>query len=180
MNAPTTNHRGRVPVLALDIDGVLGPVGRRRGEAYEVLPGVGWQGSIAYVPTIIDRIARLHASGCVEVQWLTSWEDEANEAWAQVGFGPFRTLRSRDVPSGIRWWKAEHVRRLLADGRRVIWIDDEIGDHVGLARQNPQPKRLHLVCPPPHIGVTHADLDGVDAWLTAAALPLAEAVREPL
>lgn len=155
------------PVWLLDIDGVLGPTGRRSLETYSVLPGVGWQGSVAYIPTLVERIEALHYSGRVEIRWLTSWEDEANEAWAQIGFGPFRTLRSRDVPSGPRWWKTEHVRRVLAEGRRVIWTDDEIGDHLNLDAQNPHPERLLVACPTAHIGLSHSDLNRIEEWVAS-------------
>src|SRR3978361_374749 len=70
-----------VPILLLDVDGVLNatrrdlPDGWRRGTFNGYV--------LSWDPTITARLRKLHASGQVEIQWLTTWTTDADRLLAE-------------------------------------------------------------------------------------------------
>src|SRR5215207_6012331 len=83
------------PVLLLDVDGVLNavqpdlPAGWRRGTYNGFV--------LSWDPTVTARLRKLHESGRVELQWLTTWTENADRLLAEP-MGLPRGLRthSRD------------------------------------------------------------------------------------
>jgi hypothetical protein len=165
------------PVLLLDVDGVLNAVRRD-------LPG-GWRRGtyngyvLSWDPTVTARLRELHESGRVELQWLTTWTELADSLLADP-MGLPRGLRthSRDdvLPTGFGgerrgvpgWWKLA-AARAVADAepeRRIVWIDDDLAEQAAdtgewLAAN----ARVLVVAPAFTAGLTHAELDRVEAWL---------------
>ena len=170
----------RPPVLLLDVDGVLNAV-------HPDLPE-GWRRGIynGYVlswdPTVTARLREWHESGRVELQWLTTWTEKADELLAEP-MGLPRGLRthSRDdvLPTGYSgdrrgisgWWKlaaAQAVAEAEPD-RRIVWIDDDLAEQAEdtsewLATNG----QVLVVAPDLFEGLTHAELDRVEAWLDTA------------
>src|SRR5215210_3524238 len=72
---------GDVPILLLDVDGVLNaacpelPEGWRRG----VFKGF----ELSWDPTITARLREMHDAGRVEIQWLTTWTTDADRLLAE-------------------------------------------------------------------------------------------------
>ena len=165
------------PVLLLDVDGVLNaalldlPEGWRRGTYNGFV--------LSWDPTVTTRLREWHEAGRVELQWLTTWTEKADallaepmglprglrthgrEGVASTGFaGPLRGL------SG--WWKLVAARSVAEanPGRRIVWIDDDLAhqaDDTGewLAAN----AHVLVVAPDLTIGLTHEELDRVEAWL---------------
>src|SRR3954447_10033578 len=108
-----------VPVLLLDVDGVV--------NALRFEPPDGWQRGlfdgflISWDPTITARLRELHESGRVEIQWLTTWGENADRLLAEP-MGLPRGLRTRagglTAPTGFAgrlgggsgWWKLAAAR----------------------------------------------------------------------
>ena len=167
------------PVLLLDVDGVLNavqldlPPGWRRGTYNGFV--------LSWDPTVTARLRGLHESGRVELQWLTTWTVNADRLLAEPMGLPrgLRTHGREDVlPTGFSgelrgisgWWKLA-VARAVADaepGRRIVWIDDDLAEPAAdtsewLAANG----RVLVVAPDLFVGLTHAQLDQVEAWLAA-------------
>ena len=165
------------PVLLLDVDGVLNallhdlPEGWRRGTFHGYV--------LSWDPTVVARLRELHDAGRVELQWLTTWTHLADELLAEPLELP-RGLRTHDreamLPTGFigrpgavaGWWKLAAARAVAEaePGRRIVWIDDDLADQATdtsewLAANG----RVLVVAPELAAGLTHAELDRVEAWL---------------
>jgi len=164
------------PVLLLDVDGVLNAMARE-------LPA-GWRRDrfngyvLSWDPTVTARLRGWHETGRVELQWLTTWTTDADRLLA----GPMglpRGLRTHDrdlgpTGYGVRvagapaWWKLAVAQQVAdaAPGRRIVWIDDDLADQAedtaGWLAASPQ---VLVVAPALAVGLTHAELDAVEAWL---------------
>ena len=165
------------PVLLLDVDGVLNavqfdlPAGWRRGTFNGFV--------LSWDPTVTARLRDLHESGRVELQWLTTWTENADKLLAEP-MGLPRGLRTHDredvLPTGFEgerrgiwgWWKLA-VARAVAEaepGRRIVWIDDDLvepaADTSEWLAANGQ---VLVVAPDFQRGLTHEELDRIEAWL---------------
>ena len=167
----------RPPVLLLDVDGVLNAM------RWELPPG--WQRGVfngyalSWDPTVTARLRRLHESGRVEIQWLTTWAENADRLLAEP-LGLPRGLRDRSggraAPTGFAgrvagragWWKLAAAREAAEEdpGRRIVWIDDDLAEQAAetgdwLAAHS----HVLVIAPDLRVGLTHAQLDAVEVWL---------------
>ena len=169
-----------LPVLLLDVDGVLNalrhelPASWRRGTFNGYV--------LSWDPTVVARLRELHESGRVELQWLTTWTELADRLLAEPMGLPrgLRTHGREDVlPTGFGgrlgrapgWWKLA-AARAVADAepdRRIVWIDDDLAfqaaDTSEWLAANGQ---VLVVAPEVGTGLTHEELDRVEAWLAEA------------
>jgi len=165
------------PILLLDVDGVLNaalldlPEGWRRGTFNGFL--------LSWNPTVTARLRNLHEAGRVEIQWLTTWADKADQLLAEP-MGLPRGLRvhgregvaSTGFAGRLRgasgWWKLD-AARALADaqpGRRIVWIDDDLADQaVDVMEWLGAHPHVLVVAPDLFTGLTHEQLDEIQAWL---------------
>jgi hypothetical protein len=165
------------PILLLDVDGVLNaslldlPEGWRRGTFNGFL--------LSWDPTVTDRLRGLHESGRVEIQWLTTWVEKADQLLAEP-MGLPRGLRvharegvaSTGFAGQLRgasgWWKLAAARELALSepDRRIVWIDDDLAlqadDVVEWLGMHPH---VLVVAPDLYTGLTHQHLDEIEAWL---------------
>jgi HAD domain in Swiss Army Knife RNA repair proteins len=166
-----------VPILLLDVDGVL--------NAVRVDLPAGWQRGrfngyvLSWDPTVTARLRRLHDSGRVEIQWLTTWATDADRLLA----GPMglpRGLRTHaradTAPTGFAgplgglsgWWKltvAQSVVEAEPD-RRVVWIDDDLAQYgYDTGEWLAAHPHVLVIAPDLRMGLTHEQLDAVEAWL---------------
>jgi hypothetical protein len=167
----------RPPLLLLDVDGVLNAM------RWELPPG--WrQGTfngylLSWDPTVTARLRALHESGRVEIQWLTTWAENADRLLAEP-MGLPRGLRDRSGgrarPTGFAgrlggqsgWWKLAAAREAAEEdpGRRIVWIDDDLAEQAAETgtwlAANPH---VLVIAPDLFTGLTHDQLDAIDAWL---------------
>ena len=165
------------PVLLLDVDGVLNavqaelPAGWRRGTYNGFL--------LSWDPTVTGRLRDLHEAGRVELQWLTTWSENADKLLAEPMGLPrgLRTHSREDVaPTGFQgelrglsgWWKLAAARAVAVaePGRRIVWIDDDLAEQAEDTSEWLAANAQVLVVAPDLVtGLTHAELDRVEAWL---------------
>jgi len=166
-----------VPILLLDVDGVLNavalelPDGWRRGTFNDFV--------LSWDPTVTARLRELHESGRVEIQWLTTWAENADLLLAEpmglprglrvhVREGAASTGFSGELRGGSGWWKLAAARELaLAEpGRRIVWIDDDLAqqadDVVEWLGAHPH---VLVVAPDLFVGLTHEQIDEIESWL---------------
>jgi hypothetical protein len=166
------------PVLLLDVDGVLNALSPQLPE--------GWQRGhfrgyvLSWDPTVTARLRAWHEAGRVELQWLTTWTADADALLAQPMGLPrgLRVHEREDGPTGFSgrfgglpgWWKLAAAQAVAGTepDRRIVWIDDDLADQAEDASAwlvaNPQ---VLVVAPALATGLTHAQLDEVEAWLDA-------------
>ncbi|SOE03465.1 HAD domain-containing protein [Blastococcus haudaquaticus] len=165
------------PVLLLDVDGVLNavrpdlPEGWRRGTFNGYV--------LSWDPTVVARLREWHESGRVELQWLTTWTRLADRLLAEP-MGLPRGLRTHDreevLPTGYGedrrglsgWWKLAAARAVAEaePDRRIVWIDDDLAEQAADTSEWLAAHGHVLVVAPAFVrGLTHAELDRVEAWL---------------
>ena len=165
------------PVLLLDVDGVLNavqpalPEGWRRGTYNGYV--------LSWDPTVTARLRKWHESGRAELQWLTTWTEKADELLAEP-MGLPRGLRTHSregvLPTGFGgelrgvsgWWKLAAARAVAEaePGRRIVWIDDDLATQAEDTSEWLAANAHVLVVAPDLVaGLTHAELDRVEAWL---------------
>ena len=168
---------GDIPILLLDVDGVLNaarvelPEGWKRGTFNGFV--------LSWDPTVTARLREWHESGRVEIQWLTTWTTDADRLLAEP-MGLPRGLKVHDredaAPTGFLgrlggisgWWKLAAARAVAEaePDRRIVWIDDDLAEQAADTGEwlaaNPH---VLVIAPDLYEGLTHAQLDEVEAWL---------------
>ena len=168
---------GDVPILLLDVDGVLNAAGFDVPEDWSRGTFNGFL--LQWDPTISARLRDLHESGRVEIQWLTTWTTDADRLLAEpLGLPRGLTTHARAdaAPTGFAgslfgragWWKLT-VARQVAEAepdRRIVWIDDDLAQQAADTGQwlAAHPHVL-VVAPDLRRGLTHEELDAVEEWL---------------
>jgi hypothetical protein len=112
------------PLLLLDVDGVLCPIGAGPGEPMCTLVVDEWP--IVFSEKLPSRLSDL--SKRFQLVWATSWEHAANTSLAPVLGLPELPLVSFAGSSARqgRTWKLAAVKRFVRD-RPMAWVDDELG-----------------------------------------------------
>jgi hypothetical protein len=127
-------------VVFLDVDGVINHLydlragvikdireGRRDNTNWHLANGF-WVNIPDYV---IDMVQYLHE--IADIHWLTTWRDNANEYISPIVGLPIDLPVISDRVGYSRYtdWKAPAAapiaRELLAEGKRVLWIEDFYG-----------------------------------------------------
>lgn len=184
-----------VPVLLLDIDGVLNAVSKQLQvkvwpkEAWnkaKILGDDGVEYPFAWATPVIEWLSGLHSQGRVEIRWHTTWQKDAVRVGSILGLPEFAVqpcdefaeatengaaLAAKLMRSGLpRWWKYPAAESILTDeGRRVIWIDDDIDTELTRATRRVL-RAMHpveLVCPHQGSGITLKHMQQVEARLNA-------------
>jgi Swiss Army Knife RNA repair-like protein len=168
---------GDRPILLLDVDGVLNSPRRQLPEGWRQGTFNGFR--LSWDPTITARLRELHESGRVEIQWLTTWTTDADrllaapmglprglKTHARADTAPTGFFGSLDGASG--WWKLAVAQEVAAaePDRRIVWIDDDLAEQADdtgdWLAANPH---VLVVAPDLAVGLTHSQLDAVEAWL---------------
>lgn len=165
------------PVLLLDVDGVLNAVRPDLPEGWQ--RGIFNGYSLSWDPSVVARLRALHESGRVELQWLTTWTERADQLLAEpMGLPRGLHTHSRDdvLPTGFEgrlgglpgWWKLAAARAVAETepDRRIVWIDDDLAEQAEDTTEWLAANGHVLVVAPDFVtGLTHAELDRVEAWL---------------
>jgi HAD domain in Swiss Army Knife RNA repair proteins len=166
-----------VPLLLLDVDGVLNVLRHDPPEWWQHGTFDGYR--FAWDPTVTERLRKLHESGQVEIQWLTTWAEDADRLLAEP-LGIPRGLRTHarpgvgptgfNGPLKVRkgWWKLTVARELAEaePGRRIVWVDDNLTERAtDTAEWLSTHPHVHVVAPDLWEGLTHEQLDEIEAWL---------------
>lgn len=150
----------------LDVDGVLNAsrpgwgAAPRRGIA--VAGAEPW--TIRWAPALMRRIRTIHTAGQVEIVWCTTWCPWADQIERLLGLPALGRAWNDEELFGRPALEAKRdaARRALAEGRRLIWTDDDAiprGPYrVGL-------DGALLIEPDPRKGLQPEDLDRIEAFV---------------
>lgn len=166
-----------LPIVALDIDGVLAPIGGSSGvttEMEEAWPKEAWSTTpsnfnLRVAQPVIDFFVKLHENHRAQIFWHTTWRESAQGKFAsELGLPHWEVLENAvNYHSSPGWWKWDDVVLRLEAGHRVIWIDDDIDDseEVRLGDWFDSPS-LHAICPSLLTGITASHLTEIEKQLT--------------
>lgn len=116
------------PIWLLDVDGVINV----NKPAWHAAPhtshardnGTEWR--IRWAPQLIARIRALHRSGLADVRWCTTWCSQADQLERIFHLPPLGRAFEGE-PRGIHCSaaKLKAARAVVAEGRALIWTDDD-------------------------------------------------------
>jgi HAD domain in Swiss Army Knife RNA repair proteins len=165
------------PLLLVDVDGVLNPLGRVSGDFRShdcVVDGVLYK----------VRLNPLHGAALLAVAketgaaltWATTWEDDAN-TWIgpEIGLSPLPVV-PMPPPAGRtaggeygEMFKTPHVAR-YAEGRPFVWFDDDVWTQdEDYLRDHPDVDDFLLIRVDARRGLGNADIARAHVWLTETA-----------
>lgn len=152
------------PLLLLDVDGVICPMGPGCGEELLEYQGPNY-------PVWFSAGTPRRLQGLAEVftlVWATKWEGEANRLLAPaLGLPPLAFIRfpsSRGRPG--RSHKLGAVKAFV-QARPFAWLDDEVGDDmVSWAEERPTPTLIRPI--DPRVGLNNGDVDALLVYLGAS------------
>jgi hypothetical protein len=166
-----------VPVWLLDIDGVINALGNSpprdwpiacwRSVEAESAHNIRWP--IVAAQPVLDFIAVVHDKGQAEIRWHTSWQGFANNVSRELGLPefPLQPAPEYDEPLSFTWWKLPAARRVLEEGRRLIWTDDDFSEELTRAqrRELSASGRALLLGPDTMTGLRRRHLKRIEAFL---------------
>lgn len=173
----TTDYRVRV---LLDVDGVLNAVVRNNGDPqrrrapehfddfkFEEICGF----PICYSETVISWVKSLADDPRVDLQWLTTWEENANTHLGPAVGLPELPVAGHRSTIHRQWWKLAYAKFLAEDGLPFVWIDDDLNSHYddGAARWVVRLEGQGLaISPKTDKGLTQELIDIANSFIQAA------------
>jgi hypothetical protein len=158
-----------VPLLLIDVDGVLSLYGTGDGNLVGVL--------VDGVPHLLSRDAAAALRGVAaqfECAWCTGWEERAAEhlpflldlprGWPHVPLNGARGV-GRSLAGH---WKLDAIDAFAGRTRPLAWIDDVL-DEACEAWAAERPGATLLIPTHPAVGLTDADAARLEAWAVAPA-----------
>ncbi|MEU3452298.1 hypothetical protein ABZ671_01620 [Micromonospora sp. NPDC006766] len=155
------------PVWLLDVDGVINA--SRPGWSAAPWKGYAYENATEYkirwAPQLIARIYELHRSGLVEVRWCTTWCAYAWQLERLFRLPPLGRAFNEDVRGpAASAVKLAAARQVLADGRRLIWTDDDEVPTGGPLHDELTAGRALLIRPNSSRGLRPEHLDAIEAF----------------
>jgi hypothetical protein len=162
-----------VPVLLLDVDGVLNAVqpGWSAPPRRATASTNGLTYRLTWAPEMLDRLRSWHLDGRVELRWATTWCPDADQLERLWNLPPLpRALGDDDLGSFARILagKLNAALAVVEEERRaLVWVDDDAIPAFGPYRDRlaNAPSGALLVTPRPTRGITREEADLIESFL---------------
>lgn len=169
-----------LPVLFLDVDGVLNSFGASPWEHMETFwvhpdfdPDAELDARTGYAISTSKEIGRALRGLPVEIRWLTTWCSKANSHIAPlVGLPDDLPVAYEDDPMNLRhnynsYWKLDTVADFVEQnpGRKVIWVDDDAITHTALIRLQALDAQILAIRPHWETGITPDDIRLIEEFV---------------
>lgn len=160
------------PILLLDVDGVLNAM-RPPWDDTDRTKCHGL--TIRWAPAAVARLRALHNTGLVEARWCTTWcgfPDQLADLQDVLELKLVSAFGKR--PASKTWGdlKVEAAIAVLAEGRRLVWVDDgevDAGRRLFPAvAAGEAAGRALLVQPESLYGLTAEHLDEIEVFVRGA------------
>lgn len=174
-------------VWLLDIDGVINapakPGARPPTHAWPVDAwidtkadnGTTWR--ILAARPVLDFIRSVHEQGRAEIRWHTTWQERSAEVAKALDLPDFPVQEAPEFDQTEehlrrdQWWKLPAVWRVLSEGHRVLWTDDDASwDLTADQKTRLAAAGCHIVSPDPMTGLYKKHLQQIDEFLPPARL----------
>ncbi|WP_143020152.1 HAD domain-containing protein [Sinosporangium album] len=157
------------PLLLVDVDGVLNPLGRPSPEFRRYQCHVEGETYTVYLNSKHGtRLLALAVETGAELVWATTWEHWANDWIApRIGLPALPVIK---LPPNVRGefgelFKTPAIAEYVA-GRPFVWFDDQVwAADEDYLRAHPSVGDFLLVQVEPGAGLTATDLDYARNWL---------------
>jgi hypothetical protein len=147
------------PLLFLDVDGVMLPLGTGGRDGYEPARAGPYR---VWISSALRRAARTLVDA-FEVRWVTSWNHDANAHVAPLFDLP--QLPVLDVPA--HHLKLGIVRACAPAGRPLAWVDDRLAPEA-LQWARGRDSRTLLLAPDANVGLLPAEVERLLAFAAGA------------
>ncbi|GAA2886771.1 hypothetical protein GCM10010517_50560 [Streptosporangium fragile] len=155
----------------LDVDGVINVA--RPGWGTAPRSGDAYSGGTAYrmrwAPALLERIRALHRAGGVEIRWCSTWCPDADQVERLFALPRLDRAWSEHLTgSAAAAAKLAAARRVLAQGRRLVWTDDDETPSCGpVYEELTRTGKALLIAPSPRRGLQPEHLDAIEAFISA-------------
>lgn len=135
---------------------------------------------LRWSPMLLAKLANLHHLGLVEIRWCTSWcphVDTLHQVW---NLPTLQACWSAHIPAGpqVDALKLKAARDVLADGARLIWVDDEAIPRANVRRSLAMTGDALYIVPDPRRGLSPGQVRQITEFaLAPAARPAATGRR---
>lgn len=155
-----------LPLIALDVDGVLAPDGGLHEEraawpldSYRRATSPG-SFNLPAPEEVLAFLREIHETGLARIVWLTAWRWNAADHLAPDWNLPEFEVLSAHETEEFGWWKAAAIAPFMDGVRPVIWIDDDL-DYSREAGDVPSAwdAQTTYICPDLRAGLTPAHLE---------------------
>lgn len=162
---------GDQPIFLLDVDGVInatrpgwgGPP--RKRDVWSSSSGRSF--TLRWAPPLIDRIKGIHRDGLAEIRWCTTWCCDADALEALWSLPPLSRAFTDPINGrAAAMAKLAAACQVLAEGRRLVWVDDsEVPTSGETYDRLTFDNKALLIAPHTNRGLQPEDMDRIDAFL---------------
>lgn len=169
------------PIWLLDIDGVINAATRKPPtHAWpaddwidtRTTPGKGRSWRILAARPVLDYIRSVHESGTAEIRWHTTWQHDAQQVADALKLPTFAVQEAPEYLDAERhldeWWKLPAALRVLAEGRRLVWTDDDAVDLTTTQMHQLNEAGALVVSPAVETGLCRSHLRKIETFLMKA------------
>lgn len=174
------------PLWLLDIDGVINAaVGTDGKIPTHAWPRDVWTDDRAMGQTrewrilaaapVVELIRSVHEQGRAEIRWHTTWQSQAANVAKVLDLPEFAVEHAPEYDwdeerHRAQWWKLPAVWREVANGRRILWTDDDASYYL-TTEQKIRLRQAHvqIVSPSFTEGLCKKHLRIIDEWLPGGA-----------
>lgn len=149
------------PLLLLDVDGVLNPLGGKQPQGFDHYDFLGYD---VYLSQQHGKWLNDLTDFC-DLTWATTWEDDANHLIGPaIGLPKLPVIHFEHASLQDMTYKLKDVSKYVGEDRAVIWLDDDLfTDAFQWAKK--RPGATLLIRQNPKVGLTEESIAGVWRFL---------------